>query len=73
MNDAFKLAGQPNTTTRTSQQKLNQPLQKTHHGQKSISYIASIIWNNLLNSLKTTENFNTYKYRNKEHCISPNK
>ena len=73
MNHVFKLAGQPNSTTRASLQKLNQPLQKTNHGQKSISYIAPIIWNNLPNSLKTTENLNIYKYRIKEHCLSPNK
>ena len=43
MNDAFKLASQPNTTARASLLKLNQPLRKTNHGQKSISYIAPII------------------------------
>ena len=36
MNDVFKPAGEPDTTTRTSLLKLNQPLQKTNHGKKSI-------------------------------------
>ena len=61
MSDVFKPAGQPNTTTRASLLKLSQPLRKTNHGQNSISYIAPIIWNNLSNSLKTTDNLNTYK------------
>ena len=47
MNDVFKPAGLPNTTTRASLLKLNQPLRRTNHGQNNISYIASIIWNNL--------------------------
>ena len=67
MNDVFKPAGQPNTTTRASLQKLNQPLGRTNHGQNNISFIALIIWNNLPNSLKTTDNRNTYKHRVKEH------
>ena len=66
MNDVFKPAGQPSTTTRASLLKLNQPLRRTNHGQ-NISYIAPIIWNNLPNSLKTTDNLNTYKHRVKEH------
>ena len=63
----FKPAGHPNTTTRTSLLKLNQPLRRTNHGQNNISYIGPIIWNNLPNSLKTTGNLNTYKHRVKEH------
>ena len=73
MNDVFKPAGQPNTTTRASLLKLNQPLRRTNHGQNNISYIAPIIWNNLPNSLKTTDNLNTFKHRIKEHLFSPNK
>ena len=71
MNDAFKSAGQPNTTTRAFLLKLNQPL--TNLGQNNFSYIAPIIGNNLPNSLKTTDNLNTYKHRVKEHFFSLNK
>ena len=67
MNDVFKPAGQPNTITRASLLKLNQPLRRTNHGQNNISYVGPIIWNNLPNSLKTTGNLNTYKHRVKEH------
>ena len=67
MNDVFKPTGQPNTTTRVSLLKLNQYLRRTNHGQNNISYITPIIWNNLPNSLKTTDNLNTYKHRVKEH------
>ena len=61
MNDVFKPAGQPNST-KASLLKLNQPLWKTNHGQNNLSYIAPIIWNNIPNSLKTTDNLNTYKH-----------
>ena len=62
------MLGQPNAATKTSLLKLNQPLQRSNHGQKNISYIAPIIWNDLPDSLKTTDNLNTYK-----HFFSPNK
>ena len=41
MNDVFKPAGQPNTTTRASLLKLSQPVRKTNHGKNNISYIQS--------------------------------
>ena len=67
MNDVFKPTGQPNTTTRAPLLKLNQALRRTNNGQNNISYIAPIILNNLPNSLKTTDNLNTYKHRVTEH------
>ena len=67
MKDVFKPVGQLNTTPRASLLKLNQPLRKTNHGQKNISYIASIIWNNLPNSLNATDSLNAYKHRAKEN------
>ena len=54
MNGVFKPAGQNTTVTRTSLFKLSQPLRKTNHGEKSLSYVASNIWNKLPDFLKTT-------------------
>ena len=73
MNDVFKPAGQSNTNTRASLLKLNQPFRRTNHDQNNTSYIAQFIWNNLTNSLKTTYNLNTYKYRVKEHFFHQTK
>ena len=42
MNDPFKPADQPNTTTRASWLKLNQPLRITNYRQ-NISYMAPFI------------------------------
>ena len=72
MSDVFKPACQPSTTTRASLLKLSEPLRRTRHGQNNISYICPIIWNNLLNSLKTTDNLNTYNHR-VTTFFSPNK
>ena len=73
MSNVFKPADQSNTTTRASLLKLSQTLRRTNHGQNNISYVAPIIWNNLPNSLKTTDNLNTYKHRVKEHLFSQEK
>ena len=71
MNDVFKSGGQPNTTTRASFLKLNQPLRRTNHGQNNISYItAPIIWNNLPDSLKTTDNLANTLLRS---CTNPSR
>ena len=61
VSNVFKPTGQPNTPTRASLLKLNQPLRVTDHGQKTMSRVASIIWSDLLISLKTADNLNTYK------------
>ena len=63
MNDVFKSAGQNTTATRTYLFRLSQPLRKTNHEQKSLSYVAPYIWNKLPNFLKPTENVNTCKHR----------
>ena len=52
--------------------KLSQPLRKTNHGQKGLSYVAPCIWNKLPDFLKTTENVNTFKHRVKKHFFSQN-
>ena len=43
MNDVFKQVSQNTTATRTSLFKLSQPLRKTNHGQKHLSYVAPSI------------------------------
>ena len=65
MNDVFKPGGHPNTNTRASFLKLNQLLRNINHGQKTLFYIATNIWNNLPVSLKATENLNIYKHKKK--------
>ena len=69
MNDVFKPAGHPITNTRASSLKLIQPLRNINCGQKTLSYLAPNIWNNLPVSLKATEGLNTYKHMIKKHFL----
>ena len=64
MNDVFKPAGQNTAATRTYLFKLSQPLQKTNHGQKILSYVAPCIWNKLPDFLK--------KNRERQHVQTQN-
>ena len=66
LNDVFKTAGQRTTNTRMSLLKLNQPLRKTNHGQKSIYYVVLTILNKSPDTLKIKENVNRYKHRVKK-------
>ena len=67
MNDGFKPTGQNTNATRTSLFKLRQPLRKTNHRQKCLSYVAPSTWNKFPDFLKTTDNVNTHKHRVKKH------
>ena len=60
------IPSQHNRTTRTFLQKLNQSLWKTSYGQNDLCDIARTIWNNLPDSLKTSESLNTQKHRVKK-------
>ena len=59
----LKQAGYPNTNTRTTFLKLNQPLRKTNHEQKTHFCIAPNIWNNLPDFSKTAKGLNKYKHK----------
>ena len=63
MNDVFKQAGHLNTSTRTSFLKLNQPLRKSNHEQRTLFYVAPNIWNNLPIFSKTAKGLNTCKHK----------
>ena len=67
MNGVSKPVRHPNTNTRTYFLNLNPLLQKTNYWQKSLSYIAATICYNLPNSLKATEDLNTYKHKVIKH------
>ena len=72
MNNVFKPAGQNTTATTTYLFKLSQPLRKTNHRQKRLSYVAPCIWNKLPDFLETTKNVNRFKHRVKKHFFSQN-
>ena len=53
--------------THSSYQKLNVPHQKTNVGQKALSYVGPLLWNNLSKMLKTSTSLNTSKHNIKQH------
>ena len=48
--------------TRNSFAKLKYPFRKTNTGQKTLSYIGPSLWNNLPETIKKTNNLNTFKH-----------
>ena len=68
--NVFKPAGHPSTNTRASFLKLNQPLRNTKLGRKTLSYMASYIWDSLPVSLNATEGLNIYKHRIKKFFLA---
>ena len=56
MDDVFKLAGQHDTITRISLLKSTRPLRKTVYRQNNPLYIAPTVWNDLPDSVKTSDN-----------------
>ena len=57
-------------STRSSSQKLKQPLYKTNLGQKSISYLGPSIWNKLPKLLKETDSINSFKHKFKDFYLN---
>ena len=51
---------------RSSNQKLNVPCRKTTVGQKGLSYIGPLRWNNLNKTLKTSTSLNAFKNKIKQ-------
>ena len=66
MKDVSKQTGHPNTNAGVSFLKLNQPLRKTNHGQKTLSYMTPNIWSNQQDSLKATKGLYTFKQKIKK-------
>ena len=62
LNEIFEFAPQCRIDTRNSFSKLNHPFRKTNTGQKTLSYIGSSLWNNLPETIKKTNNLNTFKH-----------
>ena len=50
----------------SSNQKLNVPCRKTNFGQKGLSYIGVLRWNNLNKTLKTSTSLNAFKNKIKQ-------
>ena len=62
LNEVFDIATESNFQLRNSFQKLKCPFRKTNNGQQALSYIGPTSWNKTPNTLKRSNNLNTFKY-----------
>ena len=69
LNDIFQTAPENNFQTRGSFLTLKCPFCKTSAGQMALSYIGPTIRSKLSDTLKRTENLNTFKHNLEEHYL----
>ena len=61
LNEVFKFAPEGNICLRNTFLKLKRPFRNTNTGQKGLSFIGPLFWNQILETLKKTDNLNTFK------------
>ena len=62
LSKLFNVTTESNIQLRGSFQKLRCPFSKTNNGQFALSYIGPTFWNKIPETLKCTNNLNTFKY-----------
>ena len=62
LNEAFEVATESNFQLRNSFQKLKCPFRKTNNSQCALSYIGPTFWNKTPDTLKRSNNLNTFKH-----------
>ena len=61
LNEIFEFAPHCRKGTRNRLAKFRHPFRKANTGQKTLSYIGPSLWNNLPETIKKTNNLNTFK------------
>ena len=70
LNEVFKFVPKGNISLRNNFLKLKQPFQNTNTGQKALSFIGPSFWNQIPETLKKTDNLNTFKHNLKKHFFN---
>ena len=70
LNEVFDVAIESNFQLRNSFQKLKCPFRKTNNGQHALSYIGPTFWNKTPNTLKRSNNLNTFKHNFKKYILT---
>ena len=71
LNEVFEFASKGNNASlRNNFLKLKQPFQNTNTGQKALSLIGPSFWNQISETLKKTNNLNTFKHNLKKHFFN---
>ena len=70
LNEVFEFAPEGNISLRNNYLKLKRPFRNTNTGQKALSFIGPSFWNQIPETLKKTDNLNTFKYNLKKHLFN---
>ena len=70
LNEVFKFAFKGNISLRNNFLKLKQPFQNTNTEEKASFFIGPLIWNQIPEILKNTDNLNTFKHNLKKHFFN---
>ena len=70
LNEVFKFVPKDNISLRDNFLKLNRPFQNTSTGQKTLSFIGPSFRNKVPETLKKTDNVNTFKHNLKKHFFN---
>ena len=69
LNEVFDVATESNFQLNNSFQKLKCPFRKTNNGQHALSYIGPTFWNKTPDTLKRSNNLNTFKHNFKKYIL----
>ena len=69
LNEVFDVATERNFKLRNSFQKLKYPFRQTNNDQYALSYIGPTFWNKTPDTLKRSNNLNTFKHNFKKYII----
>ena len=70
MNEVFEFASEDNVSLKNDFLKLKRPFRNTNTGQKTLSFIGPSFWNQIPETLKKTDNLNTFKHNLKKHFFN---
>ena len=70
LNEDFEFAPEGYISLRNNFLKLKQSFRNTNTGQKALSFIGPSFWNQIPETLKKTENLNTFKHNLKKHFFN---
>ena len=70
LNEFFEFGPEGNVSLRNNFLKLTRPFRNTNTGQKALSSIGPSFWNQISETLKKTDNLNTFKHNLKKHFFN---
>ena len=70
LNEVFEFAPEGNISLRNNLLNLKRPFCNTNTDQKTLSFIGSSFWNQIPETLKKTNNLNTFKHNLKKHFFN---